>query len=171
MAKIPRDAVAIVQQMILWDPSDNRLWWQLGEIYNAMGDVKSAWRVFDWLLDFSGRKFAIPELKDHYKVLQPAYQRQLEIDAQEAEKQRQADEKQQRAEQEVPAVWPPRKAAIDSFRVIAGLGVVLAFVGYWQTRELIRRFQSRRQNMSLIQDGEMRNEIRGARDPNNSTPK
>jgi hypothetical protein len=170
MEKLPRDAVAIVQQMILWDPSDPRLWWQLGEVYNAQGDVKSAWAVFDSLLDFNTWKFAVPELKEHYRILKPAYQRQLEIDAQMAEMQAQADEEQKRFEDERRRLTAEEKRQ-RTIWVVAGLGLVLAFVGYWQTRELIRRYQSRRPNMSLFMDDDMRSKTEGARDPKNSTPK
>jgi tetratricopeptide (TPR) repeat protein len=40
--KLPDDAVAIVQQLALWLPSDGRLLWQLGELANANGDVRMA---------------------------------------------------------------------------------------------------------------------------------
>ena len=55
--------------MILWNPDDNRLLWQLGELYNAAGDLKSAKMVFDMLLDFNGRKFTNPVLKEHDKIV------------------------------------------------------------------------------------------------------
>jgi hypothetical protein len=40
--KLPADAVAIVQQLALWVPTDGRLLWQLGELANADGDVRMA---------------------------------------------------------------------------------------------------------------------------------
>jgi tetratricopeptide (TPR) repeat protein len=40
--KLPDDALAIVQQLALWLPSDGRLLWLFGELCNAFGDVRSA---------------------------------------------------------------------------------------------------------------------------------
>lgn len=46
-AKLPPDAVAVVQQMLLWFPSDARLYWLLGELYAAEGKLDEAQKVFD----------------------------------------------------------------------------------------------------------------------------
>src|SRR5262249_46041088 len=40
--KLPAGAVAVVQQLALWLPSDGRLLWQLAELANAHGDVRQA---------------------------------------------------------------------------------------------------------------------------------
>jgi hypothetical protein len=45
--KLPADDAAIVQQLMLWSPSDGRLLWQLGEIANAHGDVRTASNILD----------------------------------------------------------------------------------------------------------------------------
>lgn len=45
--KLPGDDAAIVQQLLLWLPSDGRLLWQLGEIANAHGDVRTAGNILD----------------------------------------------------------------------------------------------------------------------------
>lgn len=45
--KLPENAVAIVQQLALWLPADGRLLWQLGELCNAYGDVRSAAAALD----------------------------------------------------------------------------------------------------------------------------
>ena len=45
--KLPADDAAIVQQLLLWLPSDGRLLWQLGEIANAHGDVRTAGNILD----------------------------------------------------------------------------------------------------------------------------
>lgn len=45
--KLPADAVAIVQQLALWLPADGRLLWQLAELANAHGDVKTAAAIMD----------------------------------------------------------------------------------------------------------------------------
>jgi hypothetical protein len=45
--KLPDNAVAIVQQLALWLPADGRLVWQLGELANAHGDVRTAAAILD----------------------------------------------------------------------------------------------------------------------------
>jgi tetratricopeptide (TPR) repeat protein len=58
-AKLPPDALATVQQLVLWFPYDARLYWLLGELYAAKGDVREAQKVMDELVDtmtYSNRK-------------------------------------------------------------------------------------------------------------------
>lgn len=45
--KLPADALAITQQLALWVPADGRLLWQLGELANAHGDVRTAAAILD----------------------------------------------------------------------------------------------------------------------------
>ncbi len=45
--KLPKHAVATIQQLSLWLPSDARLLWQLAEIANAYGDVRVAANMMD----------------------------------------------------------------------------------------------------------------------------
>ncbi|HVL12107.1 MAG TPA: DUF3299 domain-containing protein [Gemmata sp.] len=45
--KLPENAVAVVQQLALWLPADGRLLWQLGELANAHGDVRTAAAILD----------------------------------------------------------------------------------------------------------------------------
>lgn len=44
---LPEADAAIVQQLALWLPADGRLLWQLGEIANAHGDVRTAANILD----------------------------------------------------------------------------------------------------------------------------
>jgi tetratricopeptide (TPR) repeat protein len=46
-SRLPADAVAGVQQLALWLPSDGRLLWQLGELAGAGGDVATAFAILD----------------------------------------------------------------------------------------------------------------------------
>jgi hypothetical protein len=58
-AKLPPDAIAIVQQLSLWFPHDARLYWLLGELYAAKGDFASADKIMDecvWSLLYGNRK-------------------------------------------------------------------------------------------------------------------
>jgi hypothetical protein len=45
--KPPADAVALVQQLALWLPADGRLLWQLGELANTHGDLRTAAAILD----------------------------------------------------------------------------------------------------------------------------
>jgi hypothetical protein len=58
-AKLPPDALASVQQLVLWFPHDTRLYWLLGELYAAKGEFAAAKVVMDecaWSLQYGNRK-------------------------------------------------------------------------------------------------------------------
>jgi hypothetical protein len=58
-AKLPPDAVAVVQQMILWSPDDPRMHWLLGELYAANGRLREAEKILDdctWDRQYTNRK-------------------------------------------------------------------------------------------------------------------
>jgi hypothetical protein len=58
-AKLPPDAIAIVQQLILWFPGETRLYWLLAELYAAENDLDSAIAIFDecaWGQKYGNRK-------------------------------------------------------------------------------------------------------------------
>jgi hypothetical protein len=66
--KLPADAMAVVQQLLLWSPEDTGLYWLLGELYAADGQFEEAKRIFDICVDtrqYSNRKV----LKDHRQAL------------------------------------------------------------------------------------------------------
>jgi tetratricopeptide (TPR) repeat protein len=46
-AKLPEDAIPIVQQLLLWFPRDARLYWLMAELYAANGQFKNATTFFD----------------------------------------------------------------------------------------------------------------------------
>ena len=50
-AEPPIDAMAIVQQLLLWHPDDNRLFWLLAELYAREGRYREAERLFDSLVE------------------------------------------------------------------------------------------------------------------------
>jgi hypothetical protein len=69
--KLPPDAREIVQQLLLWLPEDLRLYWLLGELYNAddnPASLQAAGTIFDELV-FTYKLRAL-DLRDHrQKVL------------------------------------------------------------------------------------------------------
>ncbi len=121
-AKLPPDAIAIVQQLLLWNPGDGRLWWQLAELYNAAGDLKSAERVFT--LCTWEHKYSNSQLKEHRAIVMTA----LESQTQEAETSARLMTETRRRK------W---------LTVGAGVSVVLVLVCYWQGREFVRRMRRR----------------------------
>jgi len=66
-AKLPPDAIATVQQLLMWMPDDTRLYWLLGELYNAHGDVDAALAVFSECLD--ARRFDAARLRERRQAL------------------------------------------------------------------------------------------------------
>jgi predicted Zn-dependent protease len=69
-AKLPPDALAVVQQLLIWMPDDTRLYWLMGELLNGEGDIKGAKEVFDqcsWT-----RRFGADQLKKHLQIVREA---------------------------------------------------------------------------------------------------
>lgn len=139
--KLPADALAVVQQLVLWHPQDARLYWLLGELYNVDGDFETAAKIMDECSYVMG--YRSPILRRHKQILQDASAAQSKVRADEAEKARLA------AEQTRAAEATERQQVADAERdyqkrfwwILAcgvGLGVVLA---YYQFREVVRRFR------------------------------
>lgn len=58
-AKLPPDALATVQQLVLWFPHDTRLYWLLAEVYAAKGGFAEAQRIMNECVEslgYSNRK-------------------------------------------------------------------------------------------------------------------
>lgn len=58
-AKLPPDAVAVVQQLMLWTPDDDGLRWLLAELYAASDRLREADLLFDqlvWSRQYSNRR-------------------------------------------------------------------------------------------------------------------
>lgn len=71
-AELPPDAIFIVGYLLLSMPTDARLAWLLGELFNAQGDVLTASTI---LKDLVERGVSAPELREHRRVLEDARQR------------------------------------------------------------------------------------------------
>jgi len=68
--KLPSDAVAQVQRVALWLPADGRLLWQLAELANAHGDVKTAAAIMDGCVTEFGMHAG--ELRQHRRLVRTA---------------------------------------------------------------------------------------------------
>jgi tetratricopeptide (TPR) repeat protein len=113
-AKLPEDAVATVQQLLLWFPEDARLLWLLGELYNATGDIRTAEQVFDECV--GSRRFESPVLRDHRRAVKAA----------------------------VAAIPGPVRESVlpdaATLWLVGGIGgAIVAIFVFLQVRELIRR--------------------------------
>jgi tetratricopeptide (TPR) repeat protein len=74
-AKLPADALAIVQQMLFWYPGDTRLLWLLGELYAAEGNIDAAFQIFDactWGRQYGNRRL----LMEHRHIVDSLRQQQ-----------------------------------------------------------------------------------------------
>jgi tetratricopeptide (TPR) repeat protein len=113
--KLPKNALAIVQQLLLWMPNDGRLYWLLGELLNAQGDINNAKTVLDQCADT--RKINAKQLIAHRQVLDEAITARNQ-------------------KPENPDWLPERNKLI---LVGSGVGVVVLFLAYLQVREVRRR--------------------------------
>jgi hypothetical protein len=136
-AKLPADALAIIQQLCLWHPFDGRLYWLLGELYNAEGDVETAYAI----LDECTNAMAITNetIKEHRRVLKSAAEATASARAEQAAVARkQADEEkaqQARAERDY---WK------RFWWILAGGVAVVVLLVYYQLREVGRRLRRAR---------------------------
>jgi tetratricopeptide (TPR) repeat protein len=119
--KLPPDALAIVQQLLLWLPDDNRLYWLYGELLNAAGDLDNAMAVFD---ENRGprRRFDPEELRAHRQIIQEALAAQGAATAD-------------------GTSWLPSRNHLIIGGGLAGL--VIVFLAYLQYREFRRRRQGK----------------------------
>jgi hypothetical protein len=115
--KLPANAFAITEQLLLWLPGDGALYWLLGELLNAQGDIDNAQTVLDQCANSRGM-YAL-QLIRHRQVLAEAI----------------AQRNQARS---TPSPsWVPDKDKL--ILVGGGIGVVVVFLAYLQVREARRR--------------------------------
>jgi tetratricopeptide (TPR) repeat protein len=124
-SKLPADAFAIVQQLVLWYPFDARLYWLLGELYNANGRMREAFAIFDECL--YSRNFKADQLKEHKQIVEEALARLSE-----AEKQKQIEAEQKDFSKHPEILW-----------AVGGIGgVLISLLVIWQVGIFWRRATS-----------------------------
>jgi tetratricopeptide (TPR) repeat protein len=130
-AKLPPEALEIVEQLLVWLPDDVRLYWLLGELYNARGDTATARGIFNYLVN--GLQVRYPELREHRRILQ------AQSSPQEANRGSGAGTLPPPESTPPPPEedWTPSpwETLVLGFLV----GLVVAFLGYWQVKEIQRR--------------------------------
>jgi tetratricopeptide (TPR) repeat protein len=72
MDRLPLESIPVVEQLLLWLPFDNRLYWLLAELRNAKGDVEGASKIMNDLV--YSRAYQPPELRDHRRAVLQAWQ-------------------------------------------------------------------------------------------------
>lgn len=130
-AKLPPDAIAVVQQLLLWYPSDPALIWQLAELYNAKGDLKSAELLFNQCI--SEYHIDSREARDHRSQVNSQNEWIRAEVIRMAEEKKKAEEDAKRRDAEAKAqreMW---------IKVI--VAAVLVVIVYWQAREMLRRIR------------------------------
>jgi tetratricopeptide (TPR) repeat protein len=124
-ARLPKDALAIVQQLLLWFPEDTRLLWLLGELYNAEGDINSAAKLLDDCVYI--RNYPDTDLRKHRQIVQEARPKGDRL----------AAEPPGAETTESQFGWLPDK---QHLLLVGGLAsLVVAALAYLQIREIRRR--------------------------------
>jgi len=67
---MPSDAVAVAQQLALWLPADGRLLWQLAELANAHGDIRTCAAIMEGCVTEFGMR--PPELRQRRQLARAA---------------------------------------------------------------------------------------------------
>jgi hypothetical protein len=144
-AKLPRtapNALSIVQQLVVWMPEDLRLYWLLGELYNAQKNeadktnragILAARQIFTELDAFESSDDVRRQLKKRIGVLNLAKGQFDEED------QAKLAKSLTNIEKNAPGFTVDWRTVGISF----ALGFVLAFFVLWQVREIQRRRQTR----------------------------
>ncbi len=70
LATLPEETMLLLQQLLLWNPGDSRLWWLFGELLNAQGNLLEASNLFDWLVRVA--QYSPKELREHRAILNAA---------------------------------------------------------------------------------------------------
>ena len=139
-AKLPKDAIEIVQQLLVWLPEDARLYWLLGELYNAQGgakNIRTARVIFDELAGYDGLGVRAPELAEHRMTLRNYHDPDSTKEAVPFELTKGLDDEEKRGQDQGPRI--DRQSLAVGF----GAGVLMAIFGMWQLREIRRRRQRR----------------------------
>ncbi len=136
-AKLPPNALPIVQQLNVWMPDDLRLYWLLGELYNAQGGeqgIRAAYQVF---IDLSKIEPVSDEVKRELRTRIGVLSNAVEaFDREQASKFGKEFKQIEKQSDAFPIDW---RTVVVSF----GVGFLLALFAVWQVREIMRRRQAR----------------------------
>jgi len=149
--KLPKNALAIAQQLSLWLPDDSRLYWLVGELYNAHGNIDAARKILEDCL--WSRRLDSPELRRHRLVLQEATPKKETADfeslvqgkSNENDSTSTSRTKEDNLLGTEPITWLPGTWKI--VMVAGATSVVVIILVYLQLREMKRRRMTRRMQL------------------------
>ena len=136
-AKLPPRALAIVQTLCVWLPDDQRLYWLLGELYNAQGNragILAAYQIFKELSEGEKQISKIAPVSDDVK--DQLKQRFVALS------QRKEQLERESAPDLNPVMNPVETGPGIDWRTVGvsfGTGVLLTLGAIWQVREIQRR--------------------------------
>jgi hypothetical protein len=162
-AKLPKDAIEIVEQLVMWMPHDMRLYWLLGELFNAAGDVGAAKSIFEEVVAKWNPQAAKDKLgagagfaRDPRQTATTGFQRdptlpklfKEHLDVLRAQPLPEPTVVEPMTAPAPAPAKPPQETAAPpvewrSLGIGFGTGLLVAFFAYWQIRELRRRRQAR----------------------------
>lgn len=142
-AKLPPDAIAIVQQLLLWSPTDSRLYWLLAELYAASGRFVEAQKILDECVSEARQYGNRKVLRDHRTAIQPLAEEQAKKRPPEApildpKSPAEAETPQSNTAEDAPPETPPA-APINIGAVWIYFGVVAAIALLAVVRVVARR--------------------------------
>jgi tetratricopeptide (TPR) repeat protein len=171
--KLPPNAIEIVEQLLLWLPDDLRLYWMLGELFNAKGDVGSAKIVLtEFLAKYSQQeRFSFRKIKDvtdllpefvqdhpavgeHLKALLDYVPPKLpppDFGAKDAEPKHGSKPPPPKAEGDEKPVAPVN-LDWQALGVGVGAGAIVGFLVAWRIRDFQRRRRPSRQAVNVPSD-------------------
>ncbi len=132
--QMPRDSVEVVEQLLIWMPNDQRLFWLLGEVFNASAmehtdqkgknlAIRSAFLIFDKMTHpLAPTNYGFKEIQSRRAVLE-TYLKNI-------------PEEEFKLPDEPASPW---------WRIAGGFatGLVVGMFALWQIQELRRRRQGR----------------------------
>ena len=127
------DDLAMIQQLVLWNPTDNRLYWLYGEWLNARGEVLSAKAVLEELVD-ARRLRNFPDLVNHWQILRTA--------SEENQSKQVAPGESNGELKSEEAAKAPAGLELPNWRTFIvglGFGLILSLLAQMQWRALTRR--------------------------------
>ena len=132
--RLPSDAEALLSQLILWMPNDDRLLWYYAEVLNAEGKTHDAWEVMDLLVNPTAFNRTYPELRRHWRTLAEAG-----ADAKPADNQEDRLDLPTTPKSDGPAAPPPPLIDWRTLAVGFVAGAFVAIVTVLQVQEWRRR--------------------------------
>lgn len=146
-AKLPDDARRIVEQLLVWMPADQRLYWLWGELLNSQGKVAEADSVFYDLV--FNQRWNADELREHRRVLQDWLRENAAKRAGGSDPFEQVNGRRP----PVPETRNPMVERLTWAAIGAAAGVVVTLLIVMQVREIRRRMGARNHGTAVRSSG------------------